>query len=99
MNRVELKRQIAEYTYRILHWGNRHVPTGARSLLGVVLMVGGIFGFLPILGFWMLPLGVAFIALDVPPARRRLDGWMEKLHRDSKIDDDHVGLDHPTSNQ
>jgi hypothetical protein len=99
MNRTELKRQIAEYTYRIMHWGNRHVPTGARSLLGVLLMVGGVFGFLPILGFWMLPLGVAFIALDVPPARRRLDGWMEKLHRESKIDDDHVGLDHPTSNQ
>ena len=47
----------------------------------------------------MFPLGVAFVALDVPPARRRLDTWMIKLHQDSEIDDDHVGLDQSTSNQ
>jgi hypothetical protein len=42
-------------------------------------MVGGVFGFLPILGFWMLPLGVALIGLDIPPARKRIQAWMEKL--------------------
>jgi len=42
-------------------------------------MVGGLFGFLPVLGFWMLPLGVALIGLDIPPARKRIQIWMEKL--------------------
>ena len=30
-------------------------------------------------GFWMLPLGVAFIALDIPPARHRIENWMQRL--------------------
>lgn len=53
-------------------WLRRHVPPGLRSLLGLVLMVGGLFGFLPVLGFWMLPLGAMLIALDVKP----LLGWL-----------------------
>lgn len=99
MNRADLKRKAAEYTYRLIHWGNRHVPPGLRTLVGFLFMLGGVFGFLPVLGFWMLPLGVAFVALDVPPARRRLDRWMLKLHRDSEISDDLESLDHPTSSQ
>ncbi len=43
----------------------RHVPPGARTLLGLVLIVGGMFGFLPVLGFWMIPLGLAVIAMDL----------------------------------
>jgi hypothetical protein len=34
------------------------------------LIVGGTLGFLPVLGFWMLPLGVVLLAQDVPPLRR-----------------------------
>jgi hypothetical protein len=85
MNSAEFKRRIALYTYRILHWGQNHVPPGVRSVIGVVFMVAGVLGFLPILGFWMLPLGMAFVAMDVPPARRRIDIWMERLHRQSQL--------------
>lgn len=57
-----------------------------RLLLSLVLIVGGIFSFLPILGIWMLPLGLLFLAVDIPviqPAvgagfvrmRRRLANW------------------------
>jgi hypothetical protein len=99
VNPAELKRRAAEYTYRLLHWGNRRLPPGLRTLVGFLFMVGGVFGFLPVLGFWMFPLGVAFVALDVPPARRRLDVWMERLHRESRIKDSHVRLDQPTSSQ
>ena len=42
-------------------------------------MVGGVFGFLPILGFWMLPLGAALIALDLPFTRKKIEVWMETL--------------------
>ena len=41
-----------------------------RVPLGVLLMVGGLLGFLPVLGFWMLPLGVALLSLDVAMLRR-----------------------------
>lgn len=50
-------------------WGRRHIPPGLRSLLGVALIIGGTFGFHPVLGFWMVPVGALFIALDIPPLR------------------------------
>lgn len=77
-----LRQRIAGLTYRTLRWGRDHVPPGIRSIIGVLFMAGGVFGFLPVLGFWMLPLGVAFIALDLPFARHKIEDWMEKLrHR------------------
>ena len=52
-----------------------------RLGIGVALIVGGVLGFLPVLGFWMIPLGVAVLAYDVPSAerlRRRLEGWIAR---------------------
>lgn len=79
-----LRRRIAGYSFKTLRWGERRVPPGGRALIGALLMVGGLFGFLPVLGFWMLPLGLAFVALDVPPARRRMRGWMERLREQAE---------------
>ena len=78
-NEPSLRQRIAAYTYRTLRWGRDHVAPGIRSLIGVAFMVGGVFGFLPILGFWMLPLGAAFIALDIPFMRHKIEDWMERL--------------------
>ena len=55
--------QVARMLVRI----RRRVPPGLRLPLGLLLMVGGVFGMLPVLGFWMLPLGVAVAALDAGP--------------------------------
>jgi hypothetical protein len=65
---------------RGIRWGDNHVPRGLRSVLGVLLMCGGVVGFLPILGFWMLPLGMALIALDIAPLRRRVLAWADRDH-------------------
>lgn len=48
------------------------VPPGGRFVLGVLLMMGGLLAFLPVLGLWMLPLGLAVASLDVVPALRWL---------------------------
>ena len=45
-----------------------------RWPIGLALIGGGFLGFLPILGFWMIPLGIAVAALDVVPAWRFLTG-------------------------
>lgn len=70
---------------RRLDRAERHLPTllgewlahlrqpsasWVRVPLGILLMVGGLLGFLPVLGFWMLPLGVALLSLDVAMLRR-----------------------------
>ena len=49
-----------------------------RKTVGVLLVLGGLLGFLPVLGYWMLPLGLALLAVDWPFARRlyrRLTVW------------------------
>ena len=79
IRRVVTRENIAHVTYVTLKWGNDHVPFGLRSVLGVVFVIGGVLGILPIVGFWMLPLGVALIALDLPWTRHRVHDWMVKL--------------------
>lgn len=64
--------------YRYTLWSDRHLPRGLRAGIGVLLMVFGVLGFLPVLGFWMVPLGAALVALDIPPWRRRMLRWMER---------------------
>jgi RimJ/RimL family protein N-acetyltransferase len=59
---------------RVLVRVRQRVPPGLRLILGLLLMVGGVFAFLPVLGLWMLPLGFAIAALDVVPILRWLRG-------------------------
>lgn len=42
----------------------------ARIAIGIVLVLFGLLGFLPILGFWMVPLGLIILSADVPVIRR-----------------------------
>jgi hypothetical protein len=49
-----------------------------RVLIGLLLVVCGILGFLPILGFWMVPLGLLVLSHDshfVRRQRRRFAVW------------------------
>jgi purine-cytosine permease-like protein len=46
--------------------GNPAVRIG----LGILLILCGIVGFLPILGFWMVPLGLLILSVDSPVVRR-----------------------------
>jgi UPF0716 family protein affecting phage T7 exclusion len=59
-----MKAKFAGYTVKL----PRH--PAARAVLGVLLVIGGMLGFLPVLGFWMIPLGLAVLAVDFPPVRR-----------------------------
>ena len=52
-----------------------------RIPVGVALTVGGVFGFLPVLGFWMAPLGLAMLAQDVPVMRRPAARLVRAINR------------------
>ncbi|RZS83831.1 hypothetical protein EV217_2578 [Phyllobacterium myrsinacearum] len=53
----------------------RHVPipqsVAMRRTLGGALVAGGTLGFLPILGFWMIPLGLVVLSHDSALVRRK----------------------------
>lgn len=42
----------------------------ARLVVGVALLVGGVFWFLPVLGWWMIPAGLVILSRDFPRIRR-----------------------------
>ncbi len=41
-----------------------------RIPIGILLICGGLLGFLPVLGFWMVPVGMIVLAEDFPIVRR-----------------------------
>lgn len=81
---------------RSLHWLERKLPNLAAPMIrfvranhsvwvrvpaGVGLVLGGVFSFLPVLGVWMLPLGLLVLARDVPVMQRpaaRMLAWIER---------------------
>ena len=49
-----------------------HLPQSraARLCIGILLVLFGLLGFLPVLGFWMIPLGMLVLAQDFASVRR-----------------------------
>lgn len=47
-------------------------PRVVRITVGGLFVLGGLLGFFPILGFWMIPLGLIILAVDFRWARHAL---------------------------
>ncbi len=67
LNRLfdKLQRRIPAFAARMLERIRQPEARLIRIPLGILLMFGGIFSFLPVLGIWMLPLGLLLLALDL----------------------------------
>jgi hypothetical protein len=68
-------------------------PSGRwlRVPAGLLLILGGLLSFLPILGIWMLPLGLLLLAEDLPSLRSwrsRILDWIER-HRPEWLESRH----------
>lgn len=66
---------------RFIRWIRQPSSRLVRIPLAALLILGGIFSILPVLGIWMLPLGLLLIAQDVPILQRPLAnalGWIER---------------------
>jgi hypothetical protein len=64
-------------TDRLLHDHMRLI----RLPVAVLLLLGGIFSFLPVLGIWMLPLGLMLLAVDVRLIRPTVSAGFIRLRR------------------
>jgi len=82
-HRRRLARLIDRLPSRFREWARwllKPESRWARIPAAILLILGGFLGMLPVLGFWMLPLGVVLIAEDVPSLRRvvaRALAWVE----------------------
>ncbi|MBP7001972.1 tryptophan synthase subunit beta [Amaricoccus sp.] len=56
-----------------------------RAPLGVLLVLGGVFSFLPVLGIWMLPLGLLLLAVDFPFLRPRVSAAVIRSRRRASL--------------
>lgn len=66
---------------RFVGWLRKPSSRWVRIPLALLLILGGIFSFLPVLGLWMLPLGLLLFAQDVPFLQgplARLLAWVER---------------------
>jgi hypothetical protein len=66
---------------RFLRWLREPSSHWVRVPVALLLLVGGIVGFLPVLGFWMVPPGILLLAQDAPFLRRPILqalAWLEK---------------------
>ena len=76
-----INRRVPTRISQFIRWLRKPSSFIARLAIAVLLILGGIFSILPVLGLWMLPLGLLFIAQDIPflqkPLVRTL-AWTEK---------------------
>ena len=64
-------------------------PAWLRLVAAALLMLGGLLWFLPLVGIWMLPLGLILVADQFPGTKRllvkfliRIEGRTKREHKD-----------------
>ena len=78
------QRRLPGWAARFLGWLWQPRFHWVRIPLAIVLILGGIVGFLPILGFWMIPLGLLVLSIDlaiVRRQRRRAEVWWGRRNK------------------
>lgn len=75
-----LEQETPDRVTRVIRWLRDPDSKWVRLPLGLLLVVGGFFGFLPVLGIEFIPVGLLLIAQDVPFLRKpvgKFTLWLE----------------------
>jgi hypothetical protein len=82
------QRARPRWAARGLRWLRKPSARWLRIPIGLLLVLCGLFGFLPVLGFWMLIPGLLLLSLDLPFLRLpmrvtivRTRYWYRRLRR------------------
>jgi hypothetical protein len=59
-------------------------PAWLKLVAAALLMVGGLFWFLPLVGIWMLPLGLILVADRFPATKRLLVKLLLRMEGSTK---------------
>ena len=83
-----IDRRAPAVVSRFIRWLREPSMVIIRWMIALLLVLGGVFSFLPVLGLWMLPLGLLLIAQDVAVLREPLLRsfiWFEQKWRQLKM--------------
>jgi len=75
------EKRLPQSAGRASAWLRRPSSRWARIPAAVLLMIGGVLSFLPVLGLWMFPLGLLLLAINLPFLRRPVGKslvWLEQ---------------------
>lgn len=78
---LDLTGRLPAWLGSTLFWLRHPSRTIIRGIAAGFLVLGGVFAILPVLGLWMLPLGVGLLAEDVPglkPHLERSSRWLAR---------------------
>jgi hypothetical protein len=79
-----LEQEVPDRVSRAIRWLREPAHRRVRLPIGIALIVIGFFGFLPVIGFEFIPLGMLVIAQDIPVLREpvgRFTLWLEEKWR------------------
>ncbi len=65
-----LAERLPPFAGRLLTRLRKPSARWTRRAVALLLIAAGPFGFLPVLGYWMLALGILLLARDIPWLRR-----------------------------
>jgi len=77
----KLEAQVPGPAARFLRFLRRPAMMLVRIPLGILLVIGGIFSILPLLGIWMLPLGLLLLAVDLAFLRKPVNILLVRILR------------------
>ena len=80
-----LSEKLPDPLQRTVDWLREPSRVWLRVGAALLFILGGIFSILPVLGLWMLPLGLALLAQDVPGLKVPLEKsacWIEATWAD-----------------
>lgn len=66
---------------RAIQWLRKPEQKWVRLPSGLLFILGGLLSFLPVLGVWMLPLGILLLAEDIPlfqSVSGKMLGWIAR---------------------
>jgi len=77
----QLLAHLPERMQRVIKWLRRPSSRWARIPAGVLFCLGGLLAILPVLGLWMLPVGLVLLSEDIPALRRMTDRCLDWIER------------------
>ncbi|MFT8719374.1 DUF2892 domain-containing protein [Acetobacter sp.] len=77
--RDALLQRLPRWAQSMFQWLLAEERKIARLIVGILMILGGVFSFLPALGLWMAPVGIVLLAEDFPLFQRfglKLFRWL-----------------------